>query len=62
MHQEALVMYSLGSSGAKDQLPGHYQRYLYPHVLQSSARSYIVLTLPPASGRNSERLQGGLGH
>ena len=30
-------------------------------VLRSSARSYIVLTLPPFSGRNSERLQGGLG-
>ena len=29
-------------------------------VLRSSAHSYIVLTLPPSSGRNSERLQGGL--
>ena len=29
-------------------------------VLRSSDLSYIVLTLPPSSGRNSERLQGGL--
>ena len=29
-------------------------------VLRSSTRSYIVLTLPPSSGRNGEQLQGGL--
>ena len=51
------LVWSLHPAGRSD---FHSKSGVEQDFLRSSARSYIVLTLPPSSGRNSERLQGGL--